>query len=107
MDNFTQYVCTDLLGHLNGISAKAMFGGYGIYQDGVIFALICEGQLYFKVDKNNQDYFQQHNAVQFTYNKGSKIVGMSYWQLPEAIMNNTNELNIWVQRSVQVSLSKK
>ena len=39
----------DLVGGIAGVSSKPMFGGYGIYKDGVIFAIIADGALFFKV----------------------------------------------------------
>ncbi len=31
-----------------GVSSKRMFGEYGLYKDGVMFALVCDDQLFMK-----------------------------------------------------------
>ncbi len=46
-NSFDDYVVHDVLGHIDGISARAMFGGHGIYKDGVIFAIIAYDELFF------------------------------------------------------------
>jgi len=47
-NEFVTYVIEDVLGDIPGITSRAMFGGYGIYRDGIIFSLIAFNQLYFK-----------------------------------------------------------
>ena len=42
MESFHEYVIGDVLGHISGITSRKMFGGYGIYLDGVIFAIITD-----------------------------------------------------------------
>ncbi len=41
------------------VSARAMFGGYGLYCEGIMFALIAHATLYFKVDADNQERFTE------------------------------------------------
>ncbi len=38
------------LGRVTPVTGKSMFGGVGIYAQGLFFALIAEDRLYFKVD---------------------------------------------------------
>lgn len=49
--SFKDYIVEDVLGHIDGISSRAMFGGWGIYLDKVIVGIIAEGELYLKADK--------------------------------------------------------
>ena len=53
-NEFVEYVTQDLLSSLRGITARAMFGGFGIYKDGVMFGIVVDGELYFKVDDTNK-----------------------------------------------------
>jgi hypothetical protein len=41
------------LGRVSPVTGKSMFGGVGLYADGLFFALIAEDRLYFKVDDPN------------------------------------------------------
>jgi TfoX/Sxy family transcriptional regulator of competence genes len=42
MKQYCEYVVHDVLGHIKGITARAMFGGYGLYLDGAIFGIIAD-----------------------------------------------------------------
>ncbi len=60
-----------------------MFGGFGLYADGPMFALIAEDQLYFKVDVVNQPEFESAGSGPFMYfGKGGAPVAMGYWLTP-------------------------
>ncbi|HEY5490005.1 MAG TPA: TfoX/Sxy family protein, partial [Gemmatimonadaceae bacterium] len=45
--SFAVYIC-DQLSDAGGISARKMFGEYGIYRHGKIVALACDNQLFVK-----------------------------------------------------------
>jgi len=47
----------DLLETLGRISTRAMFGGHGVYCDGVFFALIADDRLHLKVDAQTREAF--------------------------------------------------
>ncbi|MSR76364.1 MAG: TfoX family protein [Candidatus Ryanbacteria bacterium] len=84
-----------------GISSRGMFGGWGIYKDGVFFALIADGRLYFKVDDSNRADFENAGSEPFRYeNKNKKSITMSYWELPAGVMDNPHELEQWVDKSI-------
>ncbi len=40
------------------IAAKRMFGGFGIYHDGLMFALVADDELYLKADKQSIPEFE-------------------------------------------------
>lgn len=101
---FVQFIVEDVLGEIPGIVSKAMFGGYGIYKDGVIFAIIAESKLYFKVDDQTELKFKERGSKQFTYTMPpGKKLAMSYWLLPEEIMENREDLPAWVAEAVAAS----
>lgn len=53
--DFVDFVCGQIQ-NVGEISAKKMFGEYGIYSDGKIFALICDNHLYIKPTQNGKDF---------------------------------------------------
>lgn len=106
--SFHDYVIHDVLKNIPDITSQAMFGGWGIYKDGIIFALIADGELYFKVDDSNRCDFERLGSHPFVYSQGKhKQTTMSYWLLPEEIMANETELPQWIERSVNVSKQSK
>ncbi|MDP3975024.1 MAG: TfoX/Sxy family protein [Candidatus Jorgensenbacteria bacterium] len=101
--SFHDYVVHDILGDLPGITSRAMFGGWGIYRHGVIFGLIVEGALYFKVGESNQADFQKAESQPFVYERKGKKVSLSYWLVPERILEDRETLRRWVEKSVRAS----
>lgn len=107
---FHRYVIEDVLDEIPNITSKRMFGGYGIYKSGAIFAIILSGsELYFKVDKSNQADYEALDSHQFTYtgHKNKKPTLMPYWTLPEEIMEDKELLALWVEKSVAISSAAK
>lgn len=103
-DSFRDFVMDDLFSGMPGIISRSMFGGFGIYKGGAIFAIIADGVLYFKAnDKNRADY-ESYGSRPFIYTMpNKKTMEMSYFELPEEIMENKEELKMWIQKSVSAS----
>ena len=101
--SFHDYVVYDLFGGVDGISSKRLFGGWGIYKDGIIFAIIIDGELFFKVGDENKKDFEKFGSHPFEYESRGKKVVLPYWSLPEEIMENREELYSWMDSSLDVS----
>ena len=84
---YCEYII-DLLSPYGNITAKSMFGGYGIYKDHVIFAIIVDDELYFKVDHTNQSQYEHYESEAFTYQSKGKLAKMPYWKVPLEVMEN-------------------
>jgi len=93
----------DLVGGIAGVSSKPMFGGYGIYKDGVIFAIIADGALFFKVDEINRADFEKHESKPFVYKGKGKPIKMSYLELPAEVMEDREEMIRWVDKAAMAS----
>jgi DNA transformation protein len=93
-DAFVSHVL-DLLQTYGPVRAKAMFGGYGLYHQGLMFALITEGTLYVKADDENRSLFEAEALQRFSYMKQGREYFMSYYTLPEAAMDDPEELKHW------------
>lgn len=100
--DFHEFVVYDVLGHIEGITSKAMFGGYGLCLDGKIFGIITGvDELRFKVDDTNRAVYEQMGSTPFVYtgHKNKKPVVMNYYLVPETVMENREE----IERLVVVS----
>ncbi len=78
----------DLLAPLGPVAPRAMFGGWGLYLDGRMFALIADDTLYLKVDGENRDTFEAAGSAPFTYAARGRTVALSYWQAPAEAMED-------------------
>ena len=100
---FVDYVVQDLLAGLRGIQARAMFGGWGVYKDGSIFAIIVDDQLYFKVDDTNQSQYKKRGSKPFTYESRGKSIAMSYWEVPADVIDDREEIVRWAEESHRIN----
>jgi DNA transformation protein len=74
-----------------------MFGGAGIFRDGVMFALVADETLYLKVGAENQDRFAAAGLDHFAYEAKGKRMVMSYAQAPEAALEDPDILRDWAE----------
>jgi DNA transformation protein len=108
MPNDTEYIAylKDLLGDFGNVVIKRMFGGHGVFRDGLMFALVTDDVLYFKVDDDNRPRFEQHDLPQFSYVKKGKAMKMSYYQAPEEVFDNEEEMIDWATGAFDAALKK-
>lgn len=100
---FVLYV-VDLMQSVGPVHAKAMFGGYGIYLDGLMFGLVADSVLYLKADKQIENEFRDRGLEAFTYSKKGKEFRMSYYQAPEEALEDGEEMNAWANKAYGVAL---
>lgn len=106
--SFHDYIVYDLLGGVAGITSRVMFGGWAMYKNGVIFGIMIEGEIYFKVDDENRHEFEKMESHPFVYaKKGGKQVSLSYWLVPEEVMEDRRRLHDLMETSVAISRKKK
>jgi DNA transformation protein len=106
-DEFYTYISEDVFRDIPGITSKKMFGGYGFYKDDIFFAIIADNELYFKVDYSNKEDFINNSCHPFIYEKKDKKVSLSYWSVPESIMEDPDELFKWIEKSITIKKSVK
>jgi DNA transformation protein len=94
----------DLLRSLGPVGVRRMFGGAGIYADGVMFALVDEDTLYFKVDDASRPAFESEGSAPFTYQtKNGPGALASYWRVPERLLDEPDDMSEWARKAVAVA----
>jgi DNA transformation protein and related proteins len=97
----------DLMAGWGGVSARRMFGGHGIYRSGVMFALIADDTLYFKVDARNRGDFEAAGTRPFVYSRKSDAVTLSYWEAPPELFDDAEAMIAWARRALDAALAGK
>ncbi len=100
---FTIHV-VELMQSIGLVSAKAMFGGYGIFLKGLMFGLIADSVLYLKIDQETEDEFAAKGLEPFTYSKKGKEFKMSYYQAPEEVLEDSDEMYLWASKAYNAAL---
>ncbi len=101
---FVEYIVHDALSEVLGaVTARAMFGGHGLYRNGVIFGIIINDEVYFKVDDVLVKKYEESGSSPFTYEQNGKTHSMKYWVVPSQILADREELAQWVGWSCAIS----
>lgn len=90
----------DSLSALGEVNSRKMFGGYGIFESGAMFALITsEGKIHFKVDQSNRKRFEDAGA--------EKHGKMPYYEVPQSVLQNEQKLQEWARDSMDIAHTSK
>ena len=103
MPEFVLFVL-DSLQILGAVSCKAMFGGYGIYKNSVMFALIVDDSLYFKVNEQTKEMFVTQGLLAFSYQKQGKTCYLNYYQCPSDAFDDEELMLHWANIAYNVAL---
>lgn len=77
-------------------TSRAMFGSYGIFQAGLMFALISDDILYFKVDDSNREMYEKAGSSIFPHR-------ISYWVVPDEVLEDNEKLYEWADISIRIA----
>jgi DNA transformation protein and related proteins len=104
--DFVAYVL-ELFAPAGHATARRMFGGYGVYVDGVICGLVDDGRLYLKTDDATRPDFAAAGCKAFVYTGQKEPIEMSYWTVPEAAFDSAEEMAPWLRRALEAAGRKK
>src|SRR5262245_28447440 len=86
----------DIFAKFGPVEVRRMFGGAGIYADGVMFALVADGVIYLKAGEGNAAVFDHEGLEPFTYQaKKNKRAVMSYRRMPDRLYDDPDEAAQW------------
>jgi len=105
-DEFVDYLL-ELMQPLGPVSAKAMFGGYGIYIDDIMFALVADDVLYLKTNAANLPDFEQHGLLPFSYERNGKAYNMSYSEAPAEVLDDADAMQLWANKAIEAALKNR
>ncbi|MET0445434.1 MAG: TfoX/Sxy family protein [Pseudorhodoplanes sp.] len=98
----------DLFSSFRPVDIRRMFGGAGIYADGVMFALLSSGgTIYLKIDEGNEPDFDRENLPHFApTTKNGRHAVMPYRQMPDRLYDDPDELAQWATKALRAATSK-
>ena len=99
-DSFVEFL-RDQLRCVGPIAVRRMFGGAGVYADGIMFALVADDTLYFKSDAQPRADFEPEGLAAFSYaTKDGRNTIMSYWRAPESLYDDPDEMRVWPMKAL-------
>lgn len=108
LDSGFKSLLEEMLAPLGPVVIKRMFGGGGVFLDGLMFGLVVDDVLYLKADDANKPSFQAEGLVPFSYGKKSgHTTVMSYWRAPERLLDEPEELVRWCRDALAAARRRK
>ena len=87
----------EMLEPFGRVTARAMFGGVGLFRDSLMFGLISsEDVLYLRVDDGNRKEFEARGLGPFT---PSPACVMPYYETPSDALEDAELLSAWAARA--------
>jgi DNA transformation protein and related proteins len=102
-DEFLAHVL-ELLAPLGGVAARRMFGGHGIYCDGVFFGILLDNTLYLKADDRNRAEFERAGSEIFSYSRKGKRATLNFYRAPQDAMDAPHLMLPWARSALSAAL---
>ncbi|MDG5500380.1 TfoX/Sxy family protein [Marinobacter sp. BGYM27] len=102
-DEFAAFI-VDQMQSVGPAVSRRMFGGHGVYLDGLMFALVSDNTLYLKVDSESRPIFENMELLPFTFERKGKAVVMSYFQAPDEVMESPDVMQYWASLAYGAAL---
>lgn len=99
---FADLVC-EFLAPMGDVRARRMFGGWGVYLDGVMFALIADDTLYFRTDERTRPAYEAEGLPPFTPFP-DKPIRMPYHRAPDSALDDESDMLAWARPAFDAAL---
>jgi len=95
----------ELFNEFGPVSVRRMFGGAGIFVDGLMIGLVSDGVIYLKADSATIPDFEREGQAPFTYaTRNGAHTLTSYWRMPDRLYDDVEELARWARDAHAVAL---
>jgi DNA transformation protein len=98
----------ELFGVFGPVEVRRLFGGAGIYADGVMLGLVHDGVIHLKADEHNAAAFDREKLPPFSYKtKDGEHQLTSYRRIPDRLYDDPEELAMWARDALAVARRRK
>lgn len=84
------------------VSYRRIFTGIGLYHQQQLFAVMANDRLYFRVDDASIEPYLQRD-MSALHPRVACVPDSHFYQLPEAVLEDTAELMFWMRAAVEAS----
>jgi DNA transformation protein len=85
----------ELFEPFGAVSVRRMFGGHGIYAEGLFFALEIDGEIYLKSDAESEAVFAAAGSTPFVYQGHTRPIKVNLWRMTAGAYDEPDELKRW------------
>ncbi len=100
----------ELFAPFRPVAVKRMFGGIGIYAEGLMFGLVFDDVMFLRVDETSIPSFEREGSAPFVYPLATSRPGRPsrhFWRLPERLYDDPDELAVWAARAFAIAEQRK
>jgi DNA transformation protein and related proteins len=99
-DSFAEFL-REQLAPLGRLTMRRMFGKTGVFCDGVMFGMVADNTLYFRVDDDNRATFKEAESLPpLNYESQGRIIDLSFWRAPDRLFDEPDELVRWARAAL-------
>ena len=99
-DGFAEFL-REQLAPLGRVTMRRMFGKTGVFCNGLMFGMVTNDTLYFRVDDDNRAVFKEaESAPPLNYEKKGRSIDLSFWRAPERLLDDPEELVTWARAAL-------
>jgi DNA transformation protein and related proteins len=99
-DSFAEFL-REQLAPLGPLTMRRMFGKTGVFCGGLMFGIVTEDTLYFRVDEHNRAAFKEAEGFPpLNYQKKGETIDLSFWRAPERLFDEPDELVTWARAAL-------
>ena len=96
-DGFAEFL-REQLAPLGRVAMRRMFGKTGVFCNGLMFGMVTNDTLYFRVDDHNRAVFKEAESFPpLNYEKKGRTIDLSFWRAPERLLDEPDELVTWAR----------
>lgn len=93
----------ELFSAFGPISVRRMFGGAGLFSDGLMFGLVLRGDIFLKADEEKIPSLKTEGSHPFVYTSKRREVTLSYWRLPDRLLDDPDELALFARAALRAA----
>ena len=98
--SYAEFLC-EQFAPLGRIALRRMFGKSGMFCDGVMFAIVADDTLYFRVDEQNRAAFAEAKSFPpLNYESRGRVIDLSFWRAPDRLFDEPDELVEWARSAL-------
>lgn len=100
---FVDYA-VELFGPFGTVGTRRMFGGYGIFLDDLMFAIVHDEILWFKTDEMSRGAFEAAGSEAFSYVRSGKTATLGFHRAPTDALESPAAAMPWARSAYAAAL---
>lgn len=97
----------DQFERFGGVDVRRMFGGWGLFRDGVMFGIVARDTLFLKTDDRNRSDYESAGMGPFQYERKGKTASLRYHEIPLDVLEDADTLAKWAATAHDIARDAK